>query len=182
MMLTIVWNPSGFHLINILPKGFKLNASFYVTQILGRLSDSRRTQVGRTNRKLWVHADNARPHTATATLQFMQQNAMRRAPHPPYSPDLALSDFYLFNDIKQLLLECEFTDRDSLLQVVRDILGGIEKAPWKASFSTGWRDCTNLVQWVESMWSKERFYTSRISRNSLDHEMLIGGRDTLYHN
>jgi hypothetical protein len=41
VMLTIVWNPSGFHLINVLPKGFKFkfNASFYVIQILGSLSD-----------------------------------------------------------------------------------------------------------------------------------------------
>jgi ABC-type uncharacterized transport system YnjBCD substrate-binding protein len=30
VMLTIVWNPSGFHLINVLPKRFKFNASFYV--------------------------------------------------------------------------------------------------------------------------------------------------------
>jgi histone-lysine N-methyltransferase SETMAR len=112
VMLTIVWNPSCFHLINVLPKGFNFNASFYVTQILGQLSDWWRTQVGRTNRKLWVHADNARPHIATVTLQFMQQNAMRRVPHPPYSLDLAPSDFYLFDYIKQLLLRCEFTDRD----------------------------------------------------------------------
>jgi hypothetical protein len=68
VMLTIVSNPSGFHLINVLPKGFKFkfNASYYITQILGLLSDWRRTQVGRTNRKLWVHADNARPHTANS--------------------------------------------------------------------------------------------------------------------
>jgi hypothetical protein len=85
VMLTIVWNLSGFHLINVLPKGFKFNASFYVTQILGPLSDWRRTQVGRTNRKLWVHADNARPHIATVKLQFMQQNAMRRVPYLPSS-------------------------------------------------------------------------------------------------
>jgi hypothetical protein len=82
VMLTIVWNPSGFNLINVLPKWFKFNASFYVTQILGPLSDWCRTQVGRTNRKLWAHADNARPHTVTVTLQFMQQSAMRKAPHP----------------------------------------------------------------------------------------------------
>jgi hypothetical protein len=28
VMLTIVWNPSAFHLINVPPKGFKFNASF----------------------------------------------------------------------------------------------------------------------------------------------------------
>jgi hypothetical protein len=64
----------------------------------------------------------------------MQQNVMRRAPHPPYSPDLAPSDFYLFGYIKQLLLGCEFADRDSLLQGVRDILGGIEKATLEGVF------------------------------------------------
>jgi hypothetical protein len=109
----------------------------------------------------------------------MQQNAMTRVLHPnppyPYSSDLIPSDFYLFDYIKQLLLGCEFTDRDSLLQGVRDIVGVLKKPSWKASFATGWRDCTNLVQWVESMWSKESFHTRRISQNSLDPEMLMGG-------
>jgi hypothetical protein len=64
----------------------------------------------------------------------MQQNSMRRAPHPAYSPDLAPSDFYLFCYIKQLLSGCEFADRDSLLQGVRDILGGIEKVTLEGVF------------------------------------------------
>jgi hypothetical protein len=42
-MLTLVWNPGGFHLVNILLKGFKFNASYYVTQILDPLSKWRRT-------------------------------------------------------------------------------------------------------------------------------------------
>jgi hypothetical protein len=76
LMLTRVWNPGGFHLVNILPKGFKFKASYYVTQILDPLSKWRRTQVGRTNRKLIVHADKAHPHTAKMTSQFMEQNSM----------------------------------------------------------------------------------------------------------
>jgi hypothetical protein len=99
VMLTIVWNPRGFHLINVLPKGFKFNMSFYVTQILGPISDWRRTQVGRTNRKLWVHANNARPHTATVTLKFMQQNAMRRVFHPT-SPILTRSGTISFLSLR----------------------------------------------------------------------------------
>jgi hypothetical protein len=65
---TIVWNPGGFHLVNILPKGFKFNASYYVTQILDPLSKWRRLQVARTNRKLIMHADNARAHTAKGDI------------------------------------------------------------------------------------------------------------------
>jgi histone-lysine N-methyltransferase SETMAR len=112
-------------LINILPKGF--NASYYVTQILGHLSKWRRTQVGRTSRKLIMHAGNASLHTAKMTSQFLEQNSMQRAPHPAYSPDLASSDFYLFDYVKQLMSGCQFADQDSLLQAVSDILVAIEK-------------------------------------------------------
>jgi histone-lysine N-methyltransferase SETMAR len=114
-------------LVNILPKGFKFNASYYVTHILDPLSKWRRTQVGRTNRKLIVYADNARPHTAKMTSQFMEQNSMQRAPHPAYSPHLAPSDFYLFGYAKQLLSGCQFADQDSLLQAVSDIWWVLKK-------------------------------------------------------
>jgi hypothetical protein len=77
-MITIVWNPSGFQLIKLLLKGFKVNASYYVTQILDPLSVWRGTQIGGTNRKLIVHADNARPHTAKVTLVFMERNAIKK--------------------------------------------------------------------------------------------------------
>jgi hypothetical protein len=38
VMLTIVWNPDGFHLVNILPKGFKFNAGYDAAHILDPLS------------------------------------------------------------------------------------------------------------------------------------------------
>jgi hypothetical protein len=40
-----------------------------------------------------VHADDARPHEATVSQRFMAANAMVIAAHPPYSPNLAPSDF-----------------------------------------------------------------------------------------
>jgi hypothetical protein len=33
-MLTIVWNPRGFHLIKILENGRKLNTGYHITEIL----------------------------------------------------------------------------------------------------------------------------------------------------
>jgi hypothetical protein len=136
VMLTIVWNPGGFHLVNVLPKGFKFNASYEGTQIIDPLSKLQRTQVGRTHQKLIMHADNARPHTAKMTSQFTEQNSMQRAPYPAHSSDLAPSDFCLFGDVKQFLSGCQFTDQDSLLQAASDILVDIKKQPCKASFTT----------------------------------------------
>jgi hypothetical protein len=61
------------------------------------------------------------------TSQFMEQNSVQTASHPACSPDLAPSDFYLFDSVKQLPSECQFADQDSLLQAVSNILVGIEK-------------------------------------------------------
>jgi transposase len=78
------------------------------------------------NRKFIMHADNARPHTANVVLDFMERNAMKRAPHPPHSPDLASSEFCLFDHLKQLLRGHEFADREVLLYAIEDILGTLK--------------------------------------------------------
>jgi hypothetical protein len=109
-MITIVWNLSGFYLIKFLSRGSKFKANYYGTQILHPFSVWQGTQIGRTNRKLVVHADHERPHTAKVILDLMELNAMKTVPHPPYSPDLALSDFYLFGHAEQLLRRYEFAD------------------------------------------------------------------------
>jgi hypothetical protein len=66
-----------------------------VSDILVPLVEWRKTQVGGSDRKFIVHADNSCPHTARVTLEFLKHNGMKRTSHPPYLPNVALSDFYL---------------------------------------------------------------------------------------
>ncbi len=54
-------------------------------------------------RTFLLHHDNATPHTATITLAALGENHMDMVPHPPYSPDLATCDFFLFPEIKSKL-------------------------------------------------------------------------------
>jgi hypothetical protein len=39
MMLTIVWNPNGFHILNALSKGIKVNANHNITDVLIPLAE-----------------------------------------------------------------------------------------------------------------------------------------------
>jgi hypothetical protein len=41
-MLTIVWNPVGFHVLKALPKGRKFNAQYYTNDTLVAISDWKR--------------------------------------------------------------------------------------------------------------------------------------------
>jgi histone-lysine N-methyltransferase SETMAR len=80
-----------------LPKGRTFNSEYYRDNILAALTQFQPEDDGK---KLVVHADNA---TAQKCRTFREGNGLRLAPHPPYSPDLAASDFFLFGYIKECL-------------------------------------------------------------------------------
>jgi hypothetical protein len=61
IMVNIAWNPLGFPLIVALPKGCTVNAEYYRDNILAALTQLQPEDDGR---KLVVHADNTRVHTA----------------------------------------------------------------------------------------------------------------------
>jgi hypothetical protein len=63
-------------------KGQKSNTEYYVSVILELLVAWRQAQAIEPTRKLIVHADNAKLHTAKVTLTFFKQNFLKRAPHP----------------------------------------------------------------------------------------------------
>jgi hypothetical protein len=110
MMVTIVSNPTGFYRIIALPKGMKFNADYYISHILDPLAEWRRSQVGALDRRLHVHADNAHPHTAKKVTELLVGNSMKKAPRPPYSPDLAPCDFSLFVYINDRLADASFEE------------------------------------------------------------------------
>jgi hypothetical protein len=146
VMLTIVWNPTGFHPIDFLSRRAKLNSGHYGTNVLSPLASWRESQVGKTDRKLIVHSDNARPHTAKKALDFLEQNGMERAPHPLFSPDLAPCDFCLFSSVKHLPAGREFADRNELEQAVMAILDGIEKVTLREVFLTWMARLTRCIE------------------------------------
>jgi hypothetical protein len=94
-MLKIVWNPCGFRLIKVLEKGRKFNAGYDITETLEPLSQWSSIEAAGNERKLLVHADNARPHIAKIRTQYFNENRIKSARYHPYSPDFAASDCYL---------------------------------------------------------------------------------------
>jgi hypothetical protein len=55
-------------------------------------------------------------------MSFMDDNLMTKTAHPPYSPNLAPSDFFLFSEVKKRLGGCFFDNADELLGPIHDIL------------------------------------------------------------
>ena len=67
--------------------------------------------------------DNARPHTARLTLETVEQLGLEALPHPPYSPDLAPSDYHLVGPMKKMLGGQKLASDTEVQSVVRQWLG-----------------------------------------------------------
>ena len=59
--------------------------------------------------------DNARPHTSLETWESITKLDWTVLPHPPYSPDLAPSDFHLFGPLKHAFRGKKFEDDEAVI-------------------------------------------------------------------
>jgi hypothetical protein len=72
-------------LIKVLEKGRKVNAGYYIAEIVEPLSQWRSIKAAGNERKLLVHPDNACPHIAKLSTQSFNENRIKSAPilHTP---------------------------------------------------------------------------------------------------
>jgi transposase len=118
-------------LIVALPKGRTFNAEYYRDNILAERTQFQPEDDGR---KLVVHADNAMAQTAQKCRSFCEENGLRLASHPPYSPDLAPPDSFLFDYIKERLKGMVFPSYEELLDAIGEVVTSIESETLTAVF------------------------------------------------
>ena len=109
VLLCVWWDCKGIIFYNFLKSGETINADVYcelLTELEAALKEKRPALVGR--RRVVFQQDNARPHTAKKTKEKLEELSWEVLPHPPYSPDLAPSDFYLFRSLQNHLRGAQF--------------------------------------------------------------------------
>jgi histone-lysine N-methyltransferase SETMAR len=96
-LATIFWGQHGILFIDYLPKGQTINAECYASllvQLKGILKERHRGKFAKG--VLFLHDNAPAPgHLQLAYLGFQCLD------HPPYSPDLAPSDYHLFPGLKE---------------------------------------------------------------------------------
>ena len=114
-------------------KTYRSNCLFHLVAALKR----QRSISGTKNIKF--HHDNARPHIHNSVKSYLNRNHFIIMDHPPYSPDLAPSDFWLFDYIKQRLTDQR--DAKSLAKQITEIVNSIPKEEYEKTFQ----------KWLERM-------------------------------
>ena len=85
------------------------------------------------------HHDNAKPHIHKSVINYLESEKFIIMQHPPYSPDLAPSDYWLFDYIKRDLDSHECVE--SLNHQITEI---VKKIPHKEYLKT-------FERWLERM-------------------------------
>jgi hypothetical protein len=116
-MFSIVWNRTVFYVVDRLPNAAKINSADFVINRLAPLEEAIFPQ-GRAphQKRLVIHLDNCPVHTSHASTEWLEEHGMRRMPQPPYSQNLAFSDFYLFPTMKEKLERTQVADKDQFCE------------------------------------------------------------------
>jgi histone-lysine N-methyltransferase SETMAR len=148
VMLTVFWDMQGVVLQKFQPYGQTVNAASYCTNLRELHKAIRRKRPGLLTRGVILLDDNARPHTARATQDLIRTTfRWERLEHPPYSPDLAPSDFHLFGPLKNHLGGRHFEDDNAVIQEVTRWLRRQPKDFFAAGFQglvKRWDKCLNV--------------------------------------
>ncbi|UYV72519.1 hypothetical protein LAZ67_9003524 [Cordylochernes scorpioides] len=102
-----------------------------------------------TNGDWILHHDNARPHTAHLVTSFLAKNRTEILPQPPYSPDIAPNDFFLFPKLKAVLKGRHFDTREHIIEKSLLALKSIPKEAYKNCFDNWekrWRCAVRSIE------------------------------------
>ena len=135
VLLTVFFDYRGVVHHEYLPYGSTVTKEYY-TGVLKRLRDA----VRRKRRELWkdkswvLHHDNAPAHTSLMVSKFLKKHSIPVLPQPPYSPDLAPCDFYLFKKLKTPMKGKRFDTREDIMKTATEALYLIPKNEFQKCF------------------------------------------------
>ena len=77
-------------------------------------------------KKILFHDDNAPSHTSNIAQAKKHELGFKSLPHPPYSPDLTSSDYYLFPNLKRWLCGRHFESNEEVEWGTEGYFGGFD--------------------------------------------------------
>lgn len=131
-MLCVWWDIRGPIHYELLKPNEKLNSERYCQQLDDLSKALKEKRPAMFNRKdIILHHDNAWPHAALGTRQKIAELGWEILSHPPYSPDLAPSDYHLFLSLQNFLKGKKFKNEADVRQVLLEFFASKDKSFFK---------------------------------------------------
>ncbi|UYV77797.1 hypothetical protein LAZ67_15002329 [Cordylochernes scorpioides] len=129
-----------------LPQGRTVNKEYYL-QVMRNLREAicqKRPDLWK-NKNWLLHHDNAPAHTSLLVRDFLAKNNALMMPQPPYSPDLAPCDFFLFPKLKRPMKGRRYATLDEIKTASKEELKKILKNYFLKCFEEWKNRCHKAV-------------------------------------
>ena len=127
VMASVFWDREGVLLVDYLEQGKTVTGVYYAELIQKLRAVIREKRRGKLTRGVLFHQDNAPAHTSHAAMAAIRDCGFELLNHPPYSPDLAPSDFHLFRKLKESLRGRVFEDNSGVIAAIDTWFQGQDK-------------------------------------------------------
>ena len=139
IMLCVWWAVHGVIFWELLPPAVTVNSGIYRAQLDKLEAEVRKMRP--QHEKIYFLHDNARPHVSKLTRNKILEQGWEVLPHPPYSPDLAPTDYHLFRSLGNSLRDKKFDDANDIQKYLTDF------------FASQSRDfCANGIRSLPTRW------------------------------
>ena len=124
VMATVFWDAKAVIIVHVLPKRSTITGVYYAN-----LLDKLRTAIhekrrGKLSKGVLLQQDNARVHTCKVAMDAVERNGYELIPHLAFSPDLAPSDFFLFQNLKKDIRGLHFRSDEEVVTAVEEWVNG----------------------------------------------------------
>ena len=126
-MASVFWDSQGVNMIDYLEQGRTIHGAYYAAEPRQLRQEIARKGRGKLTRGVLLLQDNAPAHTSQVAMTAATKCGFEVLPHPPYSPDMAPSDFYLFQKLKSNLRGTQFGSNEGVIAAVNEYLEDQEK-------------------------------------------------------
>lgn len=118
VMASVFWDSHGIIFIDYLEKGKTITGAYYASLLDKLKEEISKNRPHLQKKKVLFHQDNAPSHTSTVAMAKIHELRFELLDHPPYSPDLAPSDFFLFPQLKTALGGQRFSSNEEAISFV----------------------------------------------------------------
>ena len=122
VMAIIFWDAKGIIYIEYMVDGRTVTGARFANSVRKFKEEVLKKRRGKVRAGLVLHMDNAPAHTSHVAQAASRESGIELLPHPPYSPDLAPSDYWLFPNLKKTLKGRRFKDTSDVIEAAKTVV------------------------------------------------------------
>jgi histone-lysine N-methyltransferase SETMAR len=124
VMATVFWDEKGLLLLEFMPQKTIITGQTYANTITALREAIKEKRQGKLSTDLLLLHDNVPVHMPAKSQAAIRQCGFQQLNHPPYSPDLAPSDYFLFRVMKKFLRGKRFSSNEEVKEQSKDFFPG----------------------------------------------------------